>query len=81
MRHYKFSSVAVLVAIIAVSGCGQKEQPAASAEKSGARAVEPAAAQSSAGLPESCVGLGCDGEVSVGLQEECVGMGCPSDAN
>ena len=54
MRHYKFFSAVVLVAIIAVSGCGKPKQ--------------------------SCVGLGCDGQVSVGLNEECVGMGCPADA-
>ncbi len=35
-------------------------------------------AVSGCGKPkQSCVGLGCDGQVSVGLNEECVGMGCP----
>lgn len=79
MRHYPFVGAAVLAAVIAASGCGQKEQPAAT-ETPAARAVNAAAQQSSAGSPESCVGLGCDGQVSVGLNEACVGMGCPSDA-
>lgn len=83
-RDWKFVRAVVLVTAFALSGCGrpvtEKEQSSVSTDASNARAVNPGAGQSSAGLQENCVGMGCDGQVSAGLQEKCVGMGCPSDA-
>ena len=73
----------VCVAAMALSGCGrpaaQKAHAAASSKASDARQVTPAGGQSSVGLNEPCVGLGCEGQVSAGMKKGCVGMGCPPD--